>query len=58
MTNFLSGYLTYIAGIGFVAFGIVQFIQGDYSTGIQNIGGGVAIIGGRRAIGKITVGQV
>lgn len=63
-TQVLNGKLTYCAGFAFILVGIYQFgtaliqsTQGqpaDFNTGVQNILGGIAILGGRRAIGKIS----
>lgn len=62
--NILNGKLTYLAGAAFILVGVVQLLQAlaatqnpDYNSGIQNIIGGFAILGGRRAIGKITIGN-
>lgn len=49
----LNGYLTYIAGVGFIVVGIYQIIIGDTQKGVESIVAGFAVIGGRRAIGKI-----
>jgi hypothetical protein len=49
----LNGYLTYLAGIGFLVVGIYQIITGDTQKGVESIIAGFAIIGGRRAIGKV-----
>ena len=43
--QFLSGYKTYIAAVGFIALGISQIMGGDLDQGLQRIMEGLAIFG-------------
>lgn len=49
----LKGYITYIGGLGLVLLGIYKLINGQTDAGIALVSGGIAVIGGRRAISEV-----
>ena len=49
----LTGYKTYIAGIGMICLGIYQITQGEFDSGMKTIAEGLAVFGVRAAIEKV-----
>jgi hypothetical protein len=52
MDNFLSGYKTYIAGVGLIGLALYQLSTGDYSAAAQSFLAGLTAVGLRHAIAK------
>jgi hypothetical protein len=49
---FLSGYKTYVAGVGLFGLAIYQVSTGDYQTAMQSFLAALAAVGLRHAIAK------
>lgn len=48
--NFLSGYRSYLVGIGFLISALVKLIDGDIGTALELAGQGLGLIFLRKAI--------
>ena len=50
--SLLSGYKTYLAGVGLVGLGVYQVSQGQFATSIQSFLAALATVGLRHAVAK------
>ncbi|MEK7383155.1 MAG: hypothetical protein AAB262_07695 [Elusimicrobiota bacterium] len=50
--EFLSGYRTYLVGVGFVVGALVKVADGDWSAGLENLGIGLGWIFLRSGVQK------
>ena len=50
--SLLSGYKTYLAGVGLVGRGVYQVSQGQFATSIQSFLAALATVGLRHAVAK------